>query len=641
MDKRSTNEGNPDAELLIEHMAHGFAYCRMQYENGRPCDFTYLMVNPAFGRITGLNGIVGKKVTEVIPGIWESNPELFDIYGRVALTGKSESFESYVPGLGVWFVVTAYSPKKGYFVATFEDITPRKIVEIALQKSEANLKAMVENSPLLTWLKDSEGRYISINRKFADFLQLKDAQQAVGKTDLDLQPKEFAEKYRNDDAKIMGTHQSIRTEESGFDGKRTIWVETYKAPILNDSGQAIGTVGFANDITDRKNAEQSVVESMRKLEEKEMAKTRFLAAAGHDLRQPLAAANLFIDALKFTAPTPDQSEIIKRLDQAMSNFNDLLDALLNVSKLDAGIIKPGFISINVSEIFGWIEESFAPMASQKHLQFKLHFPTKKPLVVRCDLGLLKSVLMNLISNAIKFTANGGMLVSARQRGEDVLIQVWDTGIGIRKEDIGKIFDDFYQIDNQQRDRTKGLGLGLSIARRTLALWGGEITCRSQIGRGSVFELHLPMDNSSINVMQDSPISKSLELEEHRSFVKGKRFVVLEDDAMVSEALSKSLKIMGGEVECFDNAESALEHPDIGNADCYIVDYMLPGDVDGVNFLLRLHQQLHTQVCAVMMSGNTSTYFIRNAEFFSWPVVHKPVNISKLISTLSEQYSKND
>ncbi len=109
---------------------------------------------------------------------------------------------------------------------------------------------------------------------------------------------------------------------------------------------------------------------------------------------------------------------------------------------------------------------------------------------------------------------------------------------------------------------------------------------------------------------------------------------------LSEALSKSFEIMGGEVECFDNAESALKHSDIGNADCYIVDYILPGNVDGVNFLLRLHQQLHKHVCAVMMSGNTSTYFIRNAEFFSWPVVHKPVNISKLISKLSEQYSKN-
>jgi DNA-binding response OmpR family regulator len=130
-----------------------------------------------------------------------------------------------------------------------------------------------------------------------------------------------------------------------------------------------------------------------------------------------------------------------------------------------------------------------------------------------------------------------------------------------------------------------------------------------------------------------------DIEVNRSFARGKRFVVLDDDAMVSEALIQSLQIMGGEVECFDNAEKALQHPRIGNADCYIVDYMLPGDIDGINFLLRLRQQLHKPVCAVMMSGNTSPYFIRKAELFDWPVLHKPVNMTKLISRLREQYSK--
>jgi DNA-binding response OmpR family regulator len=130
-----------------------------------------------------------------------------------------------------------------------------------------------------------------------------------------------------------------------------------------------------------------------------------------------------------------------------------------------------------------------------------------------------------------------------------------------------------------------------------------------------------------------------DIEVNRAFAQGKRFVVLEDDALVSEALNKSLELMGGKVECFDNAEYALQHPAIGNADCYIVDYMLPGNVDGINFLLRLRQQLHRPVCAVMMSGNTSSYFMRKAELFDWPVVHKPINMSKLISRLSEQFSR--
>jgi len=363
MDKQNVNGEVPDAAFLIEHMADGFAYCKMQFENGRPCDFTYLMVNPAFEKITGLNGVVNKNVTEVIPGIKENNPELFEIYGRVALTGSPDSFESYVPELKIWFAVTAYSPEEGYFVATFEDITERKNTEKALQKSslllnatqhlskvggweydvvteaatwteelyklhdlpvvsdidlvaeslkcyrpedrniisnafnnaiekgegydlefpittlagraiwirttcqpiyengkvvrlignliditerklseqitnrsEANLRAILDNSPFLTWMKDESGRYITVNKAFANYLQLKDVGEVVGKTDFEVHPKELAEKYRNDDAEVMASRQQKHMEEFGSDGNRVHWVETYKTPIIDAHG---------------------------------------------------------------------------------------------------------------------------------------------------------------------------------------------------------------------------------------------------------------------------------------------------------------------------------------------------------------------------------------------------------------------
>lgn len=133
--------------------------------------------------------------------------------------------------------------------------------------------------------------------------------------------------------------------------------------------------------------------------------------------------------------------------------------------------------------------------------------------------------------------------------------------------------------------------------------------------------------------------ESKEIEINRSFAQGKRFVVVEDDAMVSAALSKSLEMIGGKVECFDNAEYALQRANIENADCYIVDYMLNGSVDGINFLNMLYQKLRKPICAVMISGDTSAKFVRKAELFDWPVLHKPINLSKLISRLSEQYSK--
>ena len=127
-----------------------------------------------------------------------------------------------------------------------------------------------------------------------------------------------------------------------------------------------------------------------------------------------------------------------------------------------------------------------------------------------------------------------------------------------------------------------------------------------------------------------------DIEINRSFARGKRFVVVEDDELVAEALIKALEIMGGEVKFFDNAEYALQYPEIGNADYYIVDYMLPNNIDGINFLLALRQKVHKSVCAVMISGNTSSQFARKAQFFDWPVLNKPVNLSKLVELLGKQ-----
>ena len=137
--------------------------------------------------------------------------------------------------------------------------------------------------------------------------------------------------------------------------------------------------------------------------------------------------------------------------------------------------------------------------------------------------------------------------------------------------------------------------------------------------------------------QDAAANRLAEMEAARAFVRGKRFVIVEDDAMFSEALCGALTMLGGKVDCFDSAELALQHPAIADADCYIVDYMLNGDVDGINFLLSLQQKRQKPVCAVMLSGNTSHYFVRMAEFFDCPVLHKPVSLSKLILQLSDQY----
>ncbi|MBU0620672.1 MAG: PAS domain S-box protein [Gammaproteobacteria bacterium] len=388
------------------------------------------------------------------------------------------------------------------------------------------------------------------------------------------------------------------------------------------------------DITERVTMEEQMRDSLRQLEVKELAKTRFLAAAGHDLRQPVAAANLFVDALKDTATTQRQNELISRLDQSMHVFSDLLERLLDISKLDAGLVKPQIVSFNLIELFSWLEQNFAENAHARGLGFRVYFPMRKPLIIRTDIGLLQSVMMNLVSNAIKYTSSGGVLVAARPRRYDVLLQVWDTGCGIADADLDKIFDEFYQVGNPQRNREAGLGLGLSIGQRAMNLMGGRIACRSRIGRGSMFELSLPLDQDR-QLVKHFSYTDDEDTETGKGMFDGKRVVVLEDDLLVAEGLTSLLQGQGAEVMHFSSAEEAMQRENIATADYYMVDYSLGNSLTGAAFLQEMQRRAGKPIKGIIVTGETSSKFIEGIAGLPWPVLHKPVNFSRLVAALNE------
>lgn len=516
-----------------------------------------------------------------------------------------------------------------------QEILEARVAErtAALAASELESRTLIENTPDTIARYDKDLRRIFVNPAFGAMTEGGSA-ALLGKKPSESPGGPNAEIYEAQIKQVFasGENGHFELKWPGKDGKE-ICSHIRLTAERDSSGATTSVLAVGRDITE-------LNESREELERKELAKSRFLAAAGHDLRQPLAAANLFIDALKFTQRSAEQNQIIQSLDQAMSTFNELLESLLNISKLDAGVVKPEFSSINVIEIIHWLEDNFAPMARKKQLGFKLHFPMKEALFICSDINLIKSVLMNFVSNAIKYTATGSILISARRRGGDVLFQVWDTGMGIDPEHIEHIFDEFYQIHNPQRDRTSGLGLGLSIAKRAISLLGGNITCRSQFGRGSVFEFRLPLNKSQSEEAPPSATGPALENVAQPFFARGKRFIVVEDDALVADALCKTLAMMGGEVKYFHNAEEALLGTNLGHADYYIADYMLGGTLNGLQFLNRLRQKLDKPIHAVLMTGDTSPAFIREADGFDWPVLHKPVNLAKLISSLITQDQGN-
>ena len=235
---------------------------------------------------------------------------------------------------------------------------------------------------------------------------------------------------------------------------------------------------------------QALLEAKLHAEAASLSKSRFLAAASHDLRQPIQAVGLFAMALNRTDLNDAQKDISALLGRSVASLSELLNMLLDVSQLDTGAIVPHFEALDVPALFADIELAFSALASDKRLRFMLHYPEAAP-DLRCDRKLLLRLLRNLVGNAIKYTAQGGVLVALRRRGDYALLQVWDTGIGIAPEHVAKIFDEYYQLGNEERDMAKGLGLGLSIAQRLASVMGTQITCRSRPGHGSIFELRLP------------------------------------------------------------------------------------------------------------------------------------------------------
>lgn len=358
------------------------------------------------------------------------------------------------------------------------------------------------------------------------------------------------------------------------------------------------------------------------------AKSEFLAAASHDLRQPLQAINLFHAALKATPLNDEQLQLMEYLSLSHTSLGDLLNALLDVSKLDAGLIEANMETVPVEWIFEKIDAEFSSLARGKRLRFKYFYP-RAPLALRTDGKLLLSLLGNLVGNGIKYTSRGGVLVSVRRRSGEALVQVWDTGEGIPEEYRERIFDEFFQIGNQERDRSKGVGLGLSIVRRLSRLLGTEVRCLSQPGRGSVFEFSLPLASDGGYLAPAPEVPDSLD-GFHGSIV-----AVVEDDMALATAIRLACEARGMTVLVHPNAESALGDAAILEADYYLTDFRLPG-MNGLELLDRLQERIGYPINAVVLTGElASTEFLKQSQK-GFAVLFKPVAFVKLLEAWRSQ-----
>lgn len=363
------------------------------------------------------------------------------------------------------------------------------------------------------------------------------------------------------------------------------------------------------------------------------AKSQFLAAASHDLRQPLQAIQLFHAALSATRLDEQQRRMMDYLALSLTALGDLLNALLDVSKLDAGLVRVNEEAVPVERVFEKIDAEFSSLARQKGLRFKYHFP-RGVAAIRTDGQLLLSMLGNLIGNALKYTERGGVLVTIRRRDGQALIQVWDTGLGIAAEHHDRIFEEYFQIGNEERDRAKGVGLGLSIVRRLSRLLGTAVECRSKPGRGSVFQFTLPLAREDAGATP-SMTTATAELPDSGDDFAGSRVVVVEDDLAVATAIKLACEARGMSAVLHATGESALEDAATLAADYFVFDFRLPG-INGLELLDRLAKRAGRPLNAIVLTGDLdSGQFAALAEKGS-AVLFKPVDFGKLLQTWRTQ-----
>ncbi|MBD3641853.1 MAG: hybrid sensor histidine kinase/response regulator [Marinobacter sp.] len=367
----------------------------------------------------------------------------------------------------------------------------------------------------------------------------------------------------------------------------------------------------------------------REAEEAVYAKSRVLAAASHDLRQPLHALSLFFDALKEPQPEQEQVRIFNRIDSSIESLRKLFDGLFDMSRLDANVVRPEISHFDIRECLEDLCEEYRKEAGKRGLQLKLRACS---CVIESDRALLERILRNLISNALRYTDSGTVLIAARKRRRSVLIQVWDTGIGIPYDSQEKAFSEFGRLQSASGRREKGLGFGLAIVRRLCELMRYPLSMQSRVGRGTVLSFQVPKGNPA---RMPDRTSAAPPPSWHNP---GHRILVIDDDSSILSAMNTLLSSWGFEVVVAENYDDALRRLKTGpeNLDLILSDLSLNGPDNGIEVVRKLRTLCDRRIPAMLISGTTNPDHLNLAETSGLRLIHKPISPTRLRGVIQHQ-----
>jgi PAS domain S-box-containing protein len=549
-----------------------------------------------------------------------------------------------------------------------QDITLRKLAEQAFRESETLFKHASRLANLGHWVWDElADRCVHCSEELARIhgvsVDAYLARTTSFEADVLWAHPDDRDRYRRIVIDRMEAGEGFDVEYRIIDRQGDIrHVREMATLVFDESGELVQSLGTIQDITQAKEAEEALKRSHELLEQRvaqrtaelaksnqdlrdeitergrieaalrrakadaeraTAAKTKFLAAASHDLRQPLQALMLYIATLSETLGDREAAELIDGMEQSIASADGILRALLAISELDAGVIKPKVSDFPIDRTFRRLETEFRGLTSEQGVELRI---MTSDATVKSDPDLLQRILGNLLSNAIRHGDAGRVLLGCRRAGGAFRIEVWDNGRGIAQEQLASIFEEFVQLDNPARERDKGLGLGLAIVDRLVQLLGHSIQVRSTPGKGSCFAVEVALGAKPETAAE----ARSRPPAEPAGFA-GTTVLVIEDDAAALRATKMLLELWGLEVLTAISRAEALECLANGapRPDLIIADQRLPGRQRGVEVAGEVKRRLAAEVPIIIVTGNTAPEEVRRIRAAKLPCLFKPIQPAKL------------
>lgn len=608
-------------------------------------------VNPKFVEITGytIDEAIGNNPRILNSGMMPK--EFFSDMWNTILAGKEwhGDFANKRKNGEIFWEAASISPLKNergditHYVALKEDITERKKTEEALEENRYLLSSIIDNSTSVIYMKDISGKYLLVNNSFEKAVNLS-REEIIGKTAYDFYPEDVADALKNNDMMVIESGQPISKEEIiDFEGKKMPLLST-KFPILDTEGNVVSICGISTDISNLKKIEAELIDAKEAAEDATRAKGDFLANMSHEIRTPMNAIIGLNSLLARTNMNSKQMDYVEKIGSSAKNLLGIINDILDFSKIEAGKLEIENTTFVLNEVMDNLSGMIGEKVRDKGLELIFSQDKEVPQYLVGDPLRLGQILLNLTNNAIKFTEKGEIVVVSKLIKSDkndikIRFEVKDTGIGLTKEQIAKLFQSFSQADTSTTRKYGGTGLGLSISKKLSEMMGGEIGVTSEYGKGSnfYFTVQLGIGEGKVKVKRTTPED-----------LKNLKVLVVDDNETAREVLTSYLEDFSFNVKSVPSGDLAIRELIQAKAardkdyDLVLMDYQMPG-LNGIETSRKIREELENIEVPkiVMVTAFGREEIMMQAEKVGLQgFLIKPVSPSMMYDTIMEVFGKS-